>query len=73
MHLAVGMLAGLFHAIKTGEGQIVDSAMIDGSASLMGFFIIFIMLVSGKMKESPIFWMALPTFMILTKPLIKNI
>ena len=38
MHLAVGMLAGLFHAIKTGEGQIVDSAMIDGSASLMGFF-----------------------------------
>ena len=38
MHLTVGMLAGLFHVVKTGEGQVIDSAMIDGSASLMSLF-----------------------------------
>jgi alpha-methylacyl-CoA racemase len=35
MLLAVGILAGLLSAGRTGEGQVVDAAMIDGSALLM--------------------------------------
>lgn len=35
MMLAFGMLAGLLHAIRTGEGQVIDCAMTDGSAALM--------------------------------------
>lgn len=35
MMLAFGMLAGLLHAQRTGEGQVVDAAMTDGSALLM--------------------------------------
>ncbi|MGH3650938.1 MAG: CaiB/BaiF CoA transferase family protein [Acidimicrobiia bacterium] len=35
MLLALGVLAGVIHARETGEGQIVDAAMIDGSALLM--------------------------------------
>ena len=38
MHLALGIVSGLIHSLKTGEGQIIDSAMIDGSLSLMSFF-----------------------------------
>ena len=38
MHLALGMVSGLIHSLKTGEGQVIDSAMIDGSLSLMSFF-----------------------------------
>ena len=35
MLLAFGMLAALIHAQRTGEGQVVDAAMTDGSALLM--------------------------------------
>jgi alpha-methylacyl-CoA racemase len=35
MFLAFGMLAALLHAQRTGEGQVVDAAMTDGSAVLM--------------------------------------
>jgi alpha-methylacyl-CoA racemase len=35
MMLAFGMLAALLHARKTGEGQLVDAAMTEGSAVLM--------------------------------------
>jgi alpha-methylacyl-CoA racemase len=35
MFLALGVLAALQHAQKTGEGQVVDAAMVDGVASLM--------------------------------------
>ena len=38
LHLAFGIVAALIHSLKTGEGQVVDSAMIDGSLSLMSFF-----------------------------------
>jgi len=38
MHLAFGIVSGLIHALKKGEGQVVDSAMVDGSLSLMSFF-----------------------------------
>lgn len=35
MLLAVGLLAGVLHARETGEGQVVDAAMVDGAAYLM--------------------------------------
>jgi len=35
MFLVFGMLAALLHAQRTGEGQIVDAAMTEGSALLM--------------------------------------
>jgi len=34
MLLAFGMLAAILHAEKTGEGQVIDCAMVDGSALL---------------------------------------
>jgi alpha-methylacyl-CoA racemase len=36
MLLAVGMLAGLIESMKSGHGQVVDAAMIDGAALLLG-------------------------------------
>lgn len=35
MYLAVGVLAALHHARATGEGQVVDAAIVDGAAHLM--------------------------------------
>jgi len=36
MLLIVGVLSGVFHARSSGQGQVVDAAMTDGSALLMG-------------------------------------
>mgnify|MGYP002620193217 CR=1 FL=1 len=36
LYLAFGVLAALTHARATGEGQVVDAAIVDGAASLMG-------------------------------------
>ena len=38
MFLAMGLLAGLLRAKTTGEGQVIDAAMSDGSALLMAMF-----------------------------------
>jgi alpha-methylacyl-CoA racemase len=35
MYLAFGMACGLFEAQRSGQGQVVDAAMVDGAASLM--------------------------------------
>jgi len=35
MLLAFGMVAALFEAARSGQGQVVDAAMVDGAASLM--------------------------------------
>ncbi len=35
MPLAFGITAALLHAARTGEGQVIDVAMIDGSVSMM--------------------------------------
>ena len=35
MLLAFGMVCALFEALKSGQGQVVDAAMVDGSAALM--------------------------------------
>ena len=34
-YLMIGLLAGILNARKTGEGDIVDAAMVDGSAHMM--------------------------------------
>ncbi|MGH9084043.1 MAG: CaiB/BaiF CoA transferase family protein [Acidimicrobiales bacterium] len=38
MLLALGLVAGMLHAQRTGEGQVVDAAMVDGTALLMAPF-----------------------------------
>ncbi len=38
LYLAFGLLAALTHARATGKGQVVDTAMVDGAASLMSYF-----------------------------------
>jgi alpha-methylacyl-CoA racemase len=38
MLLALGLVAGLLHAQRTGTGQVVDAAMVDGTALLMAPF-----------------------------------
>jgi alpha-methylacyl-CoA racemase len=38
MLLAFGLVCGILHAQRTGEGQVVDAAMVDGSAILMTMF-----------------------------------
>ena len=35
LYLAFGLLAGIIHARATGEGQVIDAAMTDGTVSLM--------------------------------------
>lgn len=45
MMLALGIVSGILEAQKSGKGQVVDAAMTDGSAALMG--IIFGMKQSG--------------------------
>ena len=38
MLLAYGMVCGLLHAQRTGQGQVVDAAMVDGTGLLMNPF-----------------------------------
>ena len=38
MLLAFGMACGLLEAARSGEGQVVDAAMVDGAATLMAMF-----------------------------------
>ncbi len=45
MYLAFGMVCALLEARTSGQGQVVDAAMVDGAASLMSF--IHGMLASG--------------------------
>ncbi len=38
LYLAVGMLAALLEASRSGQGQVVDAAMVDGVASMLTMF-----------------------------------
>lgn len=38
LYLAMGLLAALLHARSTGKGQVVDCAMVDGTASLLTMY-----------------------------------
>src|SRR5579859_3187922 len=39
LYLAFGILCGVFEARRSGKGQVVDAAMVDGAASLMTAFV----------------------------------
>ena len=49
LYLAMGLLAAMLEAAKSGEGQIVDAAMVDGAASMMTTF--YGLLAAGVWKE----------------------
>ncbi len=49
LYLAMGMLAALVEAQRSGIGQVVDAAMTDGSASLMAMFYGF--MASGMWED----------------------
>ena len=49
LYLAMGMLAALYEAQRSGKGQVVDTAMTDGATSLMAMFYGFT--ASGMWKE----------------------
>ncbi len=49
LYLVVGVLAALLEASKSGKGQVVDTAMCDGAASLMSMF--FDMKAMGRWIE----------------------
>lgn len=39
LYLALGMLGAIIHAQRTGTGQVVDAAIVDGSANLMNLLL----------------------------------
>ena len=49
LYLVVGVLAALLEASRSGKGQVVDTAMCDGAASLMSMF--FDMSAIGRWTE----------------------
>ena len=49
LYLAFGVVCGLLEAQRSGKGQIVDTAMTDGSASLMAMF--YGMSATGMWKD----------------------
>lgn len=49
LYLAMGVLAALLHARATGQGQVVDAAMVDGVASLMGM--VYAMRAQGQWSD----------------------
>lgn len=38
LYLALGVMAAIYERQRSGKGQVVDAAMVDGAASLAGFF-----------------------------------
>ncbi len=49
MLLAYGLVCALLEAARSGEGQVVDAAMVDGAAALMAMF--FTMKAGGMFQE----------------------
>ncbi len=49
MLLAFGMVCGLLEAARSGQGQVIDAAMIDGTAALMAMF--YSMTASSMWKD----------------------
>ena len=49
LYLALGMLAALLEANRSGRGQVVDAAMVDGTASMLTLF--YGMLASGMWSD----------------------
>ena len=51
MLLAFGMVCGLLEAARSGRGQVVDAAMVDGSAALMAMIYAFVHM--GIWQDAP--------------------
>ncbi|MDF2366172.1 CaiB/BaiF CoA-transferase family protein [Sneathiella sp.] len=49
LYLALGLVCGILEAQKSGKGQVVDTAMVDGAASLMTMF--FGLMAAGNWKD----------------------
>ena len=49
LYLAIGLLAGIMKARETGKGDIVDAAIVDGSAHMMN--LLLMATASGVMRE----------------------
>ena len=49
LYLAMGLLAAMLETAKSGKGQIVDAAMVEGAASMMTVF--YGLLAAGLWKE----------------------
>ncbi|MBO0335279.1 CoA transferase [Sneathiella sp. CAU 1612] len=49
LYLALGLVCGILEAQKSGKGQVVDTAMVDGAASLMTIF--FGLMSAGNWKD----------------------
>ncbi len=49
LYLALGMLAAMLEANRSGQGQVVDAAMVDGTASMLTLF--YGMLAGGLWSE----------------------
>ena len=50
LYLAMGMLAAMLEATRSGKGQVVDAAMVDGVASMMTMF--YGLVAGGMWKDS---------------------
>jgi alpha-methylacyl-CoA racemase len=50
MFLAFGILAALFERSKSGDGQVVDAAIVDGVPAMMG--LLYGMMANGQWSES---------------------
>lgn len=49
LYLTIGILSALLHARATGEGQVIDAAMVDGSAHMMN--LLLSLMPYGQLKE----------------------
>jgi alpha-methylacyl-CoA racemase len=52
MFLALGLVSAILSAKTTGKGQIVDAAIVDGVAGLMGMF--HALMASGNWQDKPL-------------------
>ena len=50
MYLVAGMLAGFLNAARTGQGTVVDAAIVDGSAHMMA--LLMSMVPEGNLREA---------------------
>jgi alpha-methylacyl-CoA racemase len=68
MFLAFGVVCALLEAQRSGEGQVVDAAMVDGAAVLMTMFHAFKPWASGTTSGAPTCSTPAPTSTTSTRP-----
>lgn len=50
LYLTIGILSALLHARESGEGQVIDAAMVDGSAHMMN--LLLTLMPFGQLQET---------------------